>query len=104
MVEHQDLIVKSLGPCRIESPMGPLLAARRRRYCNVDEDDRVLFDDTASALIARGVPADHVPGFEPAGPWRKIDFDPSETRAGVNCGNVGSKFTSFTTAELPWPH
>jgi 6-phosphofructokinase 1 len=89
LVSHDELAVEVLGPCRIDSPLTPLLAGRERSYYNVDEDDRVLFDDTASALTARGGLPDRVPGFEPAGPRRKIFFDPSKTRAGiVTCGGL----------------
>ncbi|MDB5307572.1 MAG: diphosphate--fructose-6-phosphate 1-phosphotransferase [Gemmataceae bacterium] len=89
VVSSEDLVVRALGPCRIDSPLLPLLETRQRSYYNVDESDRVLFDDTASALTARGVGVDQVPGFEPAGPRRKIFFDPSKTRAGiVTCGGL----------------
>ncbi|MDR3623419.1 MAG: ATP-dependent 6-phosphofructokinase [Paludisphaera borealis] len=99
MVTHEDLVVKSLGPCRVDSPLLPLLEQRKRSYYNVDESDRVLFDDTASALIARGVPADQVPGFEPAGPRRRIFFDPSKTRAGiVTCGGLCPGFNDVIRA------
>jgi 6-phosphofructokinase 1 len=83
VVGPEDLVVKSLGPCRVDSPLLPLLDQRQRSYFNVDESDRVIFDDTASAVVARGVAADQIPGFEPAGPRRKIFFDPSKTRAGI---------------------
>jgi 6-phosphofructokinase 1 len=99
LVNRDDLIVKSLGPCRVDSPMLPLLDQRERSYYNVDESDRVLFDDTASALIARGVSAEHIPGFEPAGPRRKIFFDPSKTRAGiVTCGGLCPGFNDVIRA------
>ena len=89
MVGPEDLVVKSLGPCRVDSPLLPLLDQRQRSYFNVDESDRVIFDDTLSAVVARGVPADQIAGFEPAGPRRKIFFDPSKTRAGiVTCGGL----------------
>ena len=79
--------------------MLPLLEQRQRSYYNVDESDRVLFDDTASAMIARGVPADQIPGFEPAGPRRKIFFDPSKTRAGiVTCGGLCPGFNDVIRA------
>ncbi|MFO1019570.1 MAG: hypothetical protein U0903_02540 [Planctomycetales bacterium] len=55
----------------------PLLAARQRSINNVDETDRVLFDDIASKPLSRGLPANELPGFEPAGPRKKIYFDPS---------------------------
>jgi 6-phosphofructokinase 1 len=86
---HEELRVKQLGPCRIESPLMPLLADRRPTYNNVDESDKVLFDDTASAVLSRGEPLDQLPGFEPAGARRKIFFDPSKARVGiVTCGGL----------------
>lgn len=84
---HSELLVKTLGTCRIESPLAPILAKRKTSFYNVEENDRVLFDDTASALS--GHPAGMIPGFTPAGPRRKIFFDPSKTRAGiVTCGGL----------------
>jgi 6-phosphofructokinase 1 len=89
MVEAADLAIKSLGNCRVDSPVMALLDTRRKTFHNVDEDDRVLFDGTASMLAARNVPYDQLPGFEPAGPRRKIFFDPSKTRVGiVTCGGL----------------
>ena len=99
VVGPADLVVKSLGPCRVDSPLLPLLEQRKQSYYNVDESDRVLFDDTHSALIARGVPAEEVPGFEPAGPRRKIFFDPSKSRAGiVTCGGLCPGFNDVIRA------
>lgn len=67
----------------------PLIADRRPTYNNVDENDRVLFDDTHSAIMDRGLPPGELPGFEPAGARRKIFFDPSKTRVGiVTCGGL----------------
>jgi 6-phosphofructokinase 1 len=89
MVDAADLVVKTLGPCRIDTPLLPMLAERRQTFHNVDESDRVLFDDTSSAICARGIPVDQLPGFEPAGPRRKIFFDPSKCRVGiVTCGGL----------------
>ncbi len=89
MMEVADFAVKTLGPCRIDTPLLPLLNSRRQTYHSVDESDRVLFDDTASAITARGIPIEQLPGFEPAGPQRKIFFDPSKCRAGiVTCGGL----------------
>ncbi|WP_157369530.1 ATP-dependent 6-phosphofructokinase [Zavarzinella formosa] len=99
MVTREDLIVKSLGTCRVDSPLLPILEQRKRSYYNVDESDRVLFDDTASALVAHGSSLDQIPGFEPAGPRRKIFFDPSKTRAGiVTCGGLCPGFNDVIRA------
>src|ERR1700689_1112594 len=84
-----DLAVKSLGACRIDSPLAARLNGRGPTMHNVDEEDRVLFDDTLSGLCERNVPVDQLPAFDPAGPRRKIFFDPSKTRAAiVTCGGL----------------
>ena len=84
-----DLAVRTLGPCRIDSPLLPLLDQRRRTFHNVDEQDGVLFEDTLSGLRERNLPVDQLPAFEPAGPRRKIFFDPSKTRAAITtCGGL----------------
>lgn len=99
MVDATDFVVKHLGACRVDSPLAPLLAARQRSINNVDETDRVLFDDIASEAIARGLPATELPGFEPAGPRKKIYFDPSKTRAGiVTCGGLCPGFNDVIRA------
>ncbi|WP_165074661.1 ATP-dependent 6-phosphofructokinase [Paludisphaera rhizosphaerae] len=99
MVTHDDLVVKSLGPCRVDSPLLPMLEKRQRSYYNVDESDRVLFDDTLSALQARGGAIDQIPGFVPAGARRKIYFDPTKSRAGiVTCGGLCPGFNDVIRA------
>jgi 6-phosphofructokinase 1 len=89
VVECADLAVKSLGTSRIDSPLAHLITHRHLSVHYVEESDRVLFDDTLSALNCRNRPAEELPSFEPAGPRRKIYFDPSKTRAGiVTCGGL----------------
>jgi 6-phosphofructokinase 1 len=84
-----DLRVKTLGPCRRESPLAELLYLRRSSHHWVDASDRVLLDDTAAMVGARGVPVEQLPGFEAGGPRREIFFDPSKTRVGiVTCGGL----------------
>ena len=99
MVELQDLNVKTLGPCRIDSPLTEFLNGRAHTFHNVDESDRVLFDDTVSALASRSASCEHLPAFEPAGPRRKIFFDPSKTRAAiVTCGGLCPGFNDVIRA------
>jgi len=99
VVEATDFVVKSLGNCRVDSPLATLLSGRSRSINNVDESDRVLFDDIASIAIASGLSASELPGFEPAGPRKKIDFDPSRTRAGiVTCGGLCPGFNDVIRA------
>src|SRR3954447_10742925 len=78
-----DLRVKTLGPCRRESPLAELLYLRRSSHHWVDASDRVLLDDTAAMVGARGVGVEALPGFEAGGPRREIFFDPSKTRVGI---------------------
>jgi 6-phosphofructokinase 1 len=84
-----DLAVKTLGPCRVDSPLAAQIAARRQSMHSVDEDGRVLFDDTLSMAQGRGVAVGDLPGFEPSGARRRIYFDPPKTRVGiVTCGGL----------------
>ncbi len=84
-----DLSTRTLGPARIESPPAALLEARQSTEHYVDEDDRVLLDDTLGMVRARGGAIGDLPSLEPAGPRRKIFFDPSKTRVGiVTCGGL----------------
>ena len=99
MIEAADFVVKSLGTCRVDSPMAGLLNQRKQSINNVDETDRVLFDDIASMAIERDLPTAELPGFEPAGPRRRIYFDPSKTRAGVvTCGGLCPGFNDVIRA------
>ena len=89
MTDALDLSVKTLGTCRIPSPLGTLVQNRRSTLHYVDETDVVLFDDTRTMVAGRGVSAEELPGFEPGGPRGRIFFDPSKTRVGiVTCGGL----------------
>jgi 6-phosphofructokinase 1 len=84
-----DLVIKTLGPCRIDSPIASVLGERRTSQHYVDEADRVLYDDTVEMVVARGLAVEDLPGFEPGGPRRKIYFEPAKTRVGiVTCGGL----------------
>ncbi|NUO59069.1 MAG: ATP-dependent 6-phosphofructokinase [Hamadaea sp.] len=84
-----DLTVRTLGECRIDSPLAALPADGPTTEHYVHEDDRVLFDDTLQMVAARGLDPAELPGFEPTGPRRKIFFQPSKTRVGiVTCGGL----------------
>lgn len=84
-----ELAVKSLGPCRIDSPLRPWLESRRTTAHYVAEDDRVFFHDTARLAAESGCTLETLPGFEPAGPRRSIFFDAAKMRVGiVTCGGL----------------
>jgi 6-phosphofructokinase 1 len=88
-VDSRDLVVPTLGTPLIDSPLGEALDQRQKSIHYVDESDRVLFDDKLSAAISRDCPAVDLPVLEPAGPRRKLFFDPATTRAAiVTCGGL----------------
>ena len=94
-----DLNIKSLGPCRFDSPLAHLLARRRHTVEKVEETDHVLYDDTRSAAVTRQCEVEALPAFEPAGPRRRIYFDPAQTRAGiVTCGGLCPGFNDVIRA------
>jgi 6-phosphofructokinase 1 len=88
-MQAADLAVATLGPCRIDSPLKPLIDARKTTEHYVDEFDRVLFHDTLGDVVATSLSPAELPGFEPAGPRRSIFFDPAKLRVGiVTCGGL----------------
>jgi 6-phosphofructokinase 1 len=88
-LERLDLNVKTLGPCKRDSPLAEWLHKRHVSEHYVDSDDRVLLDDMASTVAARGGSVAELPGFEVGGPRQKIFFDPSKTLVGiVTCGGL----------------
>ncbi|MFN9915053.1 MAG: hypothetical protein ACK53L_20860, partial [Pirellulaceae bacterium] len=62
MLCAEDLKVKTLGNCRIDSPLMPLLVKRQSSINYADESDRVMIDTTASSLSAAQVPIAEMPG------------------------------------------
>src|SRR5512145_1013806 len=76
-----DFTITNLGPCPIDSPL------------NIgnftSDDDRVLFNSRLNNY-AENPDADGRPlSLEPAGPRRKIYFDPAEAKAAiVTCGGL----------------
>jgi 6-phosphofructokinase 1 len=89
MVTLEDLQVRQLGECRHESALAKYVGGRRTNDHYVEENDRVLFDDTISLLAAHQLPLDRVPTLEPGGPRRRVFFPPGATRAAiVTCGGL----------------
>ena len=83
------LRVEVLGEARFPSPLRDLLRDRRGSSHYVDEDDRVLLDDTRRLAVDRDVAVADLPSFEPGGPRSELYFDPAGTRVGVvTCGGL----------------
>lgn len=89
MLIESETQVMSLGECRFDSPLTPLLNYRQHSVNYVEESDRILIDNTVSWALSQGVPLDRLPGLEPAGARRRIFFDPSQMKAAiVTCGGL----------------
>ena len=80
-----DTAIRTLGPCRHDSPLA-LNAIRGDRIGNfISDKTRVRHQ----VEIAPGEPVDADTFFEKAGPRQKIFFDPRKTRAAiVTCGGL----------------
>jgi len=89
MTTAADLVVTTLGPCRLDSPLKSQLESRQTTVHYVGETDRVLFHDTVNLIRESGCDLDSLPSFEPAGPRQKIFFDTAKMRVGiVTCGGL----------------
>ena len=89
MTERADLLVASLGPARHDSPLAEYVGGRQTNEHYVHEDDRVVFYDTVSQLIAQASDPAQLPSFEPGGPRQRLYFPPGATRVGiVTCGGL----------------
>ncbi len=82
-----DVAIETLGPARLASPVATHLGAAAVHY--VGAADRVLLDDSLSALRAARGALEDLPSFELAGPRDRIFFDPRTLRCGiVTCGGL----------------
>jgi 6-phosphofructokinase 1 len=76
-----DTTVESLGPARIDSPMG------HTQF--VEDDDRCLMHVSAHEVLQQIRDGEEPVAFLKAGPRRKIFFDPSKLRCAlVTCGGL----------------
>ncbi len=86
-MESNDLQVKALGRCLIESPIAARLGAAALH--RVGAAERVLLDDRRSTLRDGPHAEADIPTFELAGPRDFLYFDPAKLRCGiVTCGGL----------------
>ncbi len=87
MAEFRDFNIRTLGECRIESPVLALEEAGPFELHFVKDAERILYDDRLPlpALDVNQLP----PALELAGPRRMIHFAPETTKIGiVTCGGL----------------
>ncbi len=89
-----DLHIKTLGPCRIDSPLSQPCTPRCESESDffhpatfVEDTERVLLEDRLDRIAETSTA--NLSAFELAGPRRNIFFDPSKLAAGiVTCGGL----------------
>ncbi|MBQ1998746.1 MAG: 6-phosphofructokinase, partial [Spirochaetales bacterium] len=96
MLKKDDLIVKTLGEPRYDSPLDEFTNTKEHKIKYISDDDRFLFLSSEKKLneyvekLKNGEDGeDIIPSFEKAGPRQKIYFKPGETiSAVVTCGGL----------------
>ena len=71
MLSEDQLRVRTLGECKIESPLKPVLDFRQHSVNYVDEADRILLDNTVSTVTKSNLASEQLTGLEPAGARRR---------------------------------
>ena len=85
MLTSQDLVVKSLGECRLASPLNLESASHPQASYFVSDSDRVRLDVMSAPKSADT----ELLSLEVAGPRQRIFFRPGETTAAiVTCGGL----------------
>jgi 6-phosphofructokinase 1 len=88
-LSEKELIIDTLGPAKIDSPLG-LSTVYGDNIANYMLDtDTVVFYHNRSEILKRIEKGKQVLAFEKAGPRQKIYFDPAKTKVGiVTCGGL----------------
>lgn len=88
-MELPSLDIRSLGPCKIPSPIDAHLPVEQRKSNFVSDDKRVLLDDSLDGVMEHIRAGRSLPSLELAGPREKVFFLPNETSCAiVTCGGL----------------
>ncbi|PKL46732.1 MAG: diphosphate--fructose-6-phosphate 1-phosphotransferase [Candidatus Riflebacteria bacterium HGW-Riflebacteria-2] len=88
-LKHADLVIDTLGNPEIDSPLKLSKIDGDFLTNYVEENERVLFNNSLCEVKAEMAGGREPLSFEKAGPREKIFFDPAHTRAGiVTCGGL----------------
>ncbi len=83
------LEIRSLGPCRVPSPIDAHLPVEQRKSNFVADTQRVLLDDSLDGVLSRIRQGITLPSLELAGPREHVFFQPEETSCAiVTCGGL----------------
>ncbi len=84
-----DFNVKSLGKCRVQSPLHLSKIIGDDIYDYVSDDDRILYDGSLKRLKEYKDTGRNPVSFEKAGPREFLFFDPTKTKVAiVTCGGL----------------
>jgi 6-phosphofructokinase 1 len=88
-LKQEDLLIDSLGPRGIQSPLGLSTVDGDLIANYVDDSASVIIPDDKEKITEYIKDGKDIPAFEKAGPRQRIYFDPSKTRAAiVTCGGL----------------
>jgi 6-phosphofructokinase 1 len=88
-MNHSDFIVKSLGNCHVTSPLKLSQTKGDGVFDYVNDDDRILMNNTLKNLYSLKENDIEPISFEKAGPREKLYFEPAKTKAAiVTCGGL----------------
>jgi len=88
MIEQKSLEIKTLGPCRIPSPLAQKFATENKKINFVADDDKILFNQNINVTVPDSKEGNSS-ALELAGPRENIYFDAPKTRAAiVTCGGL----------------
>lgn len=88
-MKNTDYQVKTLGKCKVNSPLHKTTRSEIPDYNFISDEDRILYDPTLKGFKAAVAKKQEPISFEKAGPRGSLFFDPAKTKVGiVTCGGL----------------
>lgn len=84
-----DFTIKTLGPCRFNSPLQEWQDPSGRMFHFREEQERILIENRLTRILSHRSDMESIAGLELAGPRREIFFEPHQIGIGiVTCGGL----------------
>jgi len=84
-----EFVIKTLGPCRFNSPLQRWQDPTGRKFHFRHEQERILIENRLTQIMPYQADLSSTPGLEIAGPRREIFFEPQQIGIGiVTCGGL----------------